>query len=116
MKKEEFKNDLAQFTGTFQYHKLTLLPLLATDGVEYFADKAEAFWLINDIATITCLKLKNEPFIVVKAKSENNKAVVEYEDGDYNPLFKQKYDYTDLIPGEWKFFVYNNVIMLPSEY
>ena len=116
MNKEEFENDLGHFTGTFQYHKLTMFPLLATDGVAYFADKAEAFWLINDIACVLQTKLKNEAFVVIKAKSENNKAIVEYTDGDYNHLYKQEYDYTDLIPGEWKVFTYNNVIMLPSEY
>lgn len=116
MESNKLKQELEQFTGTEKYHKLTIFNLLATDGVAFFVDKAEAFWLIDDIACIKDLNLKNENFIVVKAISKNNIGNVIYEDGNYNKLHEMKYDYTDLPEGEWKFFIQNNVIMLPSEY
>lgn len=116
MESNKLKQELEQFTGTLQYHKLTVFNLLATDGVAFFVDKAEAFWLIDDIACIKNINLEKESFIVVKAISKNNKARVIYEDGNYNKLHKMDYDYTDLPEGRWKFFIQNNVIMLPSEY
>ena len=116
MNKNEFKNNLEQFTGTQYYHKLTIYPLLATDGVKYFADKAKAYWLINDISAVMLYRLKEQPFVVVKAISKNKQANVIYEDGNYNKLHSEFYEFTDLFEGEWKFFITDNVIMLPSEY
>lgn len=35
----KLKSDLEQFTGTFAYHKLSFLPIYATDGVAYFVQE-----------------------------------------------------------------------------
>ena len=80
----------------------------------HFTQKAQAFWLIDDIAG-NMLEIK-EPFVTVIAKGGNNEANVRYEDGNYNLLKEVHYSYSDLPDGEWKFFITDNVIMLPSEY
>lgn len=111
------KQDLEQFTGTERWHKVfPFSSILITDGVKYFADKGEAYWAVCDIlATATALK---EDFLLAKVISENGKAVIEYEDGDYNKIeyATAKYPRTDLEAGVYKFYITDGIMLLPSEY
>lgn len=110
------EEDLRQFIGTTMYHRLTILPLNCTDGVAYFAQKAEAYWLVDEIALTYYYKgLKDNQFIVIKVEAKDNKADVEYSDGNDKVLHKEHYDFTDL-DGSYKFYLTNNVLMLPMEY
>ena len=110
------QTDLQKFTGTLAYHKLTLFPVLATDGVLYLAKKGGAFWLVDDISAIYTKKKNKYPFMVIKAISQDNKATVKYTDGNYKKIFTQEYNYTDLPEGEYKLYLVDGVLMLPSEY
>ena len=121
MNANQLKLDLEQFYGTENYWRLNpFTDMCATDGTKYFCEKAQAFWLFDEIA-LTVPKIKNEHFIVVKIKAdtkENNygTAIINYEDGNYNQITSKYIEYTDLPHGEWKFYVIDNVVMLPSEY
>ena len=110
------EKELDQFIGTTRYHRLTAVPMNCTDGVAYFAEKANAFWLINDIS-IRChySEMKNEPFIVIKVTTHKNRAAAEYSDGNGKVLFVERYFMTDL-EGNYTFYLTDNVLMLPSEY
>ena len=110
------QTDLEQFTGTLAYHKLTLLPVLATDGVRYLVEKAGAFWLVDDIAAVYITKKNEHPFIGVTVTSKDEKAVIKYTNGNYKTIHIQEYNYTDLPAGEYKLFITDGVLMLPSEY
>ena len=45
------KSDLAQFTGSEQWYRHGLVrSILFTDGAKYVADKAGAYWLLDEIA------------------------------------------------------------------
>ena len=47
------KADLQQFTGTDHYYRHSInRHVLFTDGVKYLADKAGAYWLLDEIALI----------------------------------------------------------------
>lgn len=110
------EEDLQQFIGTTMYHRLTILPLNCTDGVAFFAQKAEAYWLIDEIALAYQFRdLKDKKFIVIEVDAKNDKADVKYSDGNENVLYKKHYDFTDL-EGSYKFYLTNNVLMLPNEY
>lgn len=119
----QFKKDLEQFIGTLNYWKLSYYPVLATDGVAYFCETAESYWLFSEIAHFVCHKTE-EPFVVATITANNTDngrcAVLKFDDGNNNELGGKVIDYTDLPVGEWKFFVFNNptqrVVMLPSEY
>ena len=116
---EEFKEGLEKFFGTENYHQLTTFPVYATDGVEYFCRNANANWLFSDMSAFA-MGNPDKHFIVAIATVKDEKCDVVYDDGNYNVLFTQHYEYTDLYEGEWKFFISNyaneKVIMLPSEY
>jgi hypothetical protein len=115
MNSEQLKENLQQFIGTEHYYKLGLYRTLATDGVFYFCKTAEAFWLFDEIAHFVTYKTK-EPFVTVIAESDGRKGRITFEDGNYNKIGSKELDYTDLPEGEWKFFVTDNVVMLPNEY
>ena len=83
----DFKTGLAQFIGTMYYHKLSLFPVLATDGVKYFCEKASAFWLFDDMSAVTVTKAKNEEFIVAVATSKDDECDVVYDDGNGNKVY-----------------------------
>lgn len=108
--------ELEQFNGTEQYYK-GFLGVLNTDGVQYLALNG-ASWLVTDISSIVRLKtnVKDEEFVAIKVIVENSEAVAEYSDGNGKLLYLQKYAYTDLSEGEYKFYFTDNVLMLAGEY
>ena len=87
--------ELQQFIGTEKYHRLNNLPIFATDGVTYFCEKAG--------------------FIVCNVEAKNEEATITYEDGNYNKLYEKKIDFTTL-DGDYKFYIIDGIILLPSEY
>jgi len=119
MKKEqmqELKSELAHWTGTENYYQ-GVFGTLYTDGAMELMQKAECYWLGSDIEVICKIKLKNQPFIVIKLQvNDKHQAKAIYEDGNDNKLFEQKYKYTDLPETEIELFFNNNVLMLPQEY
>jgi hypothetical protein len=111
---DELKSEQTNFTGTEQYHT-GYMGVQMTDGVFYTQERAKCGWLMSDASVILKMKLKDEEFVVVKAKVKNHKAVVTYDDGNGKVLYTQKYEYTDLPEGEFKMYYENGVLMLPSE-
>jgi hypothetical protein len=117
--------ELGYFTGTENYYKYPLLPRFTyTDGVQYVAQKANAYWLLdvifshvmsvyaskaipNDQKRLLCCKL---------AVGQNNHAVFQIDDGNGNILATQEIEYTDFPAQLVTIWVQNGVAMLPSEY
>jgi hypothetical protein len=72
----EFKKNLAQFTGSLNHHRFSPLSKSAlTDGSKFVADQLQAY----------CSKL---------SKSVHGYKL-EIQDGDYNVLASQSFEYTD---------------------
>jgi hypothetical protein len=59
--------DLSQFYGTENYYKTFLFNphLKHTDGVQYFAENAGAFWFLDIIATDIFSLTKSQPFLSI---------------------------------------------------
>lgn len=113
--------DLAQFTGTEQWYRHPLFrKYLYTDGVQYVAEKGEAYWLIGDIFMYqsTQKELQGEGFLVWKLtlNDEGHGAVLSCEDGNHNKLWSTKIDFTDFPLKSITFWCVDNVLILPSEY
>jgi hypothetical protein len=110
-------NDLEQFYGTEKWYKVNpFTNIVITDGVKYFADKGGAYWAVDDILiTVQTLQL---PFTVATVTSKDGKAEITYEDGNGNVRndITAKYPFTDLEEGEYKFYITDGVMLLPSEY
>jgi hypothetical protein len=121
MKTEKLsKSDLAEFTGTEKWYRHTLVQnFLYTDGVKYVAEKAGAYWLIDEIAFQQAHPLvKREEFQVwtLNVDLEQSTATLTCDNGNYQIVFTKQISYTDFPMEEIKIYVADNVILLPSEY
>ena len=112
---QQLKNNLAQFTGTLNWYKNPLLSYRYTDGVKYFAHNAACYWLLQEINALWKQRGPEE-FFDITVISKEHKADIVVEDGNGKTLLTHKIPFTDLMEGEWKFYLTNNVLMLPSEY
>jgi hypothetical protein len=128
-------SDLSQFTGTETWHR-HFTGLLYTDGIQYLAEQAEAYWLIDAIASyqhqlkrdeyladfqLWVLSVvgegeRNYPFLLPE---ENHKAVLtcwsDTPKEGVKPAVIQQIEYTDFPLIEIKLYVSEGVLLLPSE-
>ena len=113
-------SDLTYFTGSEHWYTHPLIRSITyTDGVKYVADKAGAYWLIDEVATNQLdRKISAEEFQVWKlvVNREKSTAVLTCEDGDYNEVFRKDIDFTDFPLPEITLWYTNRTILLPSEY
>jgi hypothetical protein len=114
------KNDLAQFTGSENWHRHGINPnVLFTDGAKYVADEGGAYWLLDTIAI--CQRFEKtvaaEPFQVWKLTVRpDHTAVLVCEDGNDNIVYTQDIEFSDFTLDEITLWFANNVIYLPSEH
>ena len=106
--------EMNRFYGTENYYRYMNTPLVYTDGVKYFAEKACAYWFI-DLCVSHLIRLHDD-FYLIRLKVENEKAIVTFEGDEEEVCSQQKIEYTDCPEGEWVFFFYNNVLMWNGEY
>lgn len=144
MSPEWIKNGLAQFSGSEDYHLLSLLHqhlpsmwdgkrlfgrLLCTDGVKWLAETAQAYWLIDAIASWQsriakeCKKNRDlEGLQVWRLKrTDAGGAVLTCDDGNVKLAVEQKIEYTDFPLDEIKLYVEPRgdgtlILLLPSEH
>ena len=115
--------DLAYFSGSEQFYKHWTKRLIYTEGVQYMAEKAGAYWLIDEIAAyqMLCKQIKSNPdlvaFQVWKLEIKESKAVLTMR-GDSNlpSVIRQEIPYTDFPLPEITLYVCDGTLLLPSEY
>jgi len=110
--------DLSQFYGTEKYHKTFVFSpnLKHTDGVQYFAEQAGAFWFLDIVATEIYPFSDKYPFMTIYLTVKDGKAEIIVQDGDVSRLFQRQIDFTDCPEGTYEFFLTDDVLMLCSEY
>jgi len=115
---EELKANIMQCTGTEAYHKITMLPMNATDGVAMVAQKAGAFWLFDAIASYqgeAKIKALSIQFWYLEVKDKKAELYC-IEDSGKPKIVSQKIEYTNFPEGKWEFYVQGDVLMLSNEY
>lgn len=108
------KSDLSQFYGSENFYR-HFTGLRFSDGVKYFAEKAQAFWFIDLVASITPA-LRKEPFVVFELVVQGSAADFKAHDGNGAYLAFKRIAYTDCPEGHFKFYLMNNTLIVPSEY
>ena len=114
--------DLNNFTGTEAYHRWTPLSRsVLTDGTKYVAEKLQAYWLFNAIAShIDFGELPDLDMYFSTLTTFNKTGTLSIEDGNGRELALQNFEYTEFPLTEIKIWSQNNgsffVHMLPSEY
>ena len=111
---------LAQFTGSTHFYRHGLVrEVLYTEGVEYVAETAGAYWLLDEIAWAQryVIPVKAEDFQVWELKVEaHQRATLTCGDGDGRELWAKRIEWTDFPEPGIRFYYANWVIHLPSEY
>ncbi|MDP3332203.1 MAG: hypothetical protein Q8S55_09500 [Methylococcaceae bacterium] len=117
LQKEAFESELMQFIGTEHWYEHSLVPAMTyTDGVKYFAEQAESYWLLDVIATEYYPMLTEQPFLFITVESKNGSCDIFVKDGNNEELKSKHVSLTTLIEGTWNFYLFNDVLLLPSEY
>ena len=111
--------ELAQFTGTQTYTRITRRHLL-TDGARYLADQAECYWLMDAVASHLDEIGMQDWFVLIRLELQGTTATLIYEDGNGYEHARQAIPYTDFPLDEIRLYACWDtehwVIMLPSEY
>ncbi len=110
------EDELQQFTGTERYYR-NFTGLLYTDGIQYLADKANSYWLIDLVGSYQ-YKYKNVPFQFWELNKNQDKSadITMKEDADQPNIIKQHIPYTDFPLNYFSFYCINNVMLLKTEY
>lgn len=111
---------LRHFTGTEQWFRHSFVrSMLYTEGVQFFAEQGGqegAYWFLDIVATEYFTMLSKEPFLVIRLIVENQEASIRVDDGNDRVLKEKSIVFTDMQPGDWKFYLTDNVLLLPGEY
>lgn len=113
------KAALQHFTGTENWYRHGLFRQFTyTDGVQYVAEHGGAYWLLEAIFSWQSeASVKAEPFQVwTLTVNEDQTANLEATDGNRKKLAQQHFDFTDFPLPKIRFYLTDNVLLLPSEY
>jgi len=112
--------DLAQFTGSETLYRHGLArSVLYTDGAQFMAEKAGAYWLLDEIAFAQRpgSKIAAEPFQHWKLKVfKGGSARLSCDDGNRNIVHAKRIPFTDFPLPTLSIYVTNKTIMLPGDY
>ena len=124
---EELTANLAQFTGTEQYHRYWFGISHLTDGVKYLADTAKCYWLLDAIGSYQP-ELKRHPderlqqmqFWTLKVNADKSVVLTCVADSGEPPVVTQQFEWTDFPLPEIQIWIgaegKTKIALLPSEY
>jgi hypothetical protein len=117
---KQLKTTLQTFTGTQEYFKIKPYDFVYTEGVQYLANNAECYWLLNEIglANMFSKAVKETTFQVWKLKvnTKTKEAELFLTDDDKALIFIKKIQYTDFPLEEITLWLIDKTLILPSEY
>jgi hypothetical protein len=111
--------DLSHFTGTEKWFRHSLVSSVTyTEGVQYLAEQAGAYWLVDKIATNQLVaEIRAQPFQSWRLTvNPDASATLEAEDGNGNVLYSEFIHFTDFPMPDMTLWCVDRVILLPSEY
>lgn len=108
--------DTSGFMGGGDQYRHPMFGFLYTEGVQYIAEEAGAYWLLDLVGSYQ-YRFKNIPFQLWELKVDNRSGVVTMKEDSGQPeLVRQEIEYTDY-PGDYlKLYFIDGVLLLPSEY
>ncbi len=114
-------SDLAQFTGSENWYRHGLnRNILYTDGAQFVAESAGAYWLLDEIALANAYNrsVKVEEFQVwtLTRNKTGNGAMLTCGDGNGHTVYTKRIEYTNFPLDTIKLFCENGTILLPSEH
>lgn len=118
METTSLKDNLARFTGSEQWFKYPMSGATYTEGVRYFLENAQAYWLLDIIATQPEIvaQMKNGGAYTTLDVADDDTAVITVTDGNHGMVYQRRLEFTDCPHGVWELWFIDNVVLLPSEY
>lgn len=118
---DQLDEALRHFSGTGTWFRHMLVrAMLYTEGVQFFAENGGvhgAYWFLDIVATEFFPLLTKQPFLlIIMEVSAAEKATITVENGNKKVVVTRQVDFTDMQPGLWRFYLTDNVLLLPSEY
>jgi hypothetical protein len=116
--RQKLLDGLAQQIGSEAVFRHWTRHLVYTEGVEYLAEQANAYWLIDLIAS-WCIdpRIQANEFIHWKLTvNPDRTAVAIADDGNGNEILRQYIEVTDFPLDEITLFLTDRTLLLPSEY
>jgi hypothetical protein len=110
--------DLAQFTGSETVYRHSIArQILYTEGVQFLAERAGAYWLLDEIALNQARpEIAAEAFQLWALTVTGSRAQLRCEDGNDNVVYAKDIDFTDFPLATIRLYVANRTILLPTEY
>lgn len=117
---KELSENLDQFIGSMEFFAVPYSGLVFTEGVKYFAETCECFWLIDHLA-YNLRRLHKELgslFIDIEVNKRHTVHITVREDKDMPIVYNRKiHDVCEIIPiGSYRIWLLDNTLLLPSEY
>ena len=117
---EEFTSKLDQFIGSMKFFQVPFTPVVFTEGIKYFADTCECYWLI-DLIVYNLVKMHKELgalFVDIEVNKRHTVHITVRQDKDMPIAFEKKQrDICGIIPvGKYRMWLLNYTLLLPSEY
>lgn len=121
---QKLQEQLSQFCGSQQIFTLPLCRTRYTEGIQFLAQTANAFWLLTDASVMGKSLMSKSRFITVDFKryspseveTHGYDAVIAYSDGNGTVFTEQRYHITDFPLEQLRLFFVDNTLLLPSEY
>lgn len=110
--------ELLNFTVTEHYYRHGLTSAKYTDGVKYLAERAGAYWLIDEVCTAQHLpRVRREPFQTWKLEVHPDRSAdLAMDDGNGNVIYRKRIEFTDFPADRIALWFADNVVLLPTEY
>lgn len=117
-RKDWLIRQLAMHTGSECCFRHWTGRLVYTEGVQFLARQAGAYWLIDLVASwMPDPRLVGEEFVVWKLTVQpDHTAIAIADDGNGNELTRQEIEFTDFPLEEISLYLTNSTLLLPSEY
>lgn len=119
MTSQQLKTGLETFTGSQRWYRHELYRLFTyTEGVQFLAMEAGAYWLVDLIFSLqyTAPKVKNEGFQCWKLDMKDYAATLICEDANGNKVYSEAIELTDFPMEEMTLWFTDNTLLLPSEW
>ena len=119
MQATQLESELPSFHGSEMFFRHSLnRSVIWTEGVQFLAENAGAYWLLDEIAIANShvLKVQAEEFQVWTLTLETiGGAILACGDGNGNTVYTVSIPWTDFPLSSIALYFENNVICLPSE-
>ena len=117
-RKQKLLNGLAGFTGSETWYRHWTRRLIHTEGVQYLAKQAGAYWLVDLVAS-WCQHpaILGQDFVVWHLRvNDDRSAEACATDGNDGELVRQSLSFTDFPLAQIELYLTDNTLLLPSEY